>query len=626
MPDVQIFRARAIGYTPGTAIPSMTSADEKALYFDVARSYGGRGAVIEIGSWLGSSTFEICRGLDASGRDWRLTVIDRFRWSDLYERSYPGIALRDGESFLPLFRQNLTAYADRIDCIEAELKDLPTVFAPPERIELLFVDAPKSWGMLWTVLDLLAPCLVVGARLVFQDFLHITSRQLIWLLASIPQLRPVHVVDSGTAASFELQAPITDLAATAPRSIAALGVADLLRLWRQACDTLPAARAGEISIGMALDLLRLRADDAAERVLETARRSPDASALLASVERLVRFSDKANRRPLIEVAAFLRAGIRPAEARAAWASLDEEDAANADGPENGPLRDMSSEGLAALAKTVRRPRGAKALALSYAVHNGAGKEDLVRLMPLFAAAVTSGAAVQAAEVQEHALGRDVLELNAGATLHGVALRALGARSYLGVDSRYDPGQRTYTGAVPSLRHRTTIRLGDVPALLPGFSFLGAGAAIPPASADLVIVETRRVQQPVEELLDMAVAALRPGGRICLRWRNPFAWSGHGRRPQRPEEADRSDPEQAEVMDWRHLRALRRPLPTLSQLRRLIEERLVIEGWGPRLEDPAVVLRLREKVLQAYPGLSPADLLTRDVTVLARPRAAQEERG
>lgn len=161
---VKVLSAASIGFSANSSICSMMTEDEQALYFVTARSYRGAGSVIEIGPWLGSGTTQICRGLDASSHDWTLTVYDRFTWNSVAQRKYPEGGLQVGESFLPLFDSNLQPYRQRIMPITAELRDISSKLPISGQIELLFVDAPKSWSMLRLVLMFSAHISVQGRR------------------------------------------------------------------------------------------------------------------------------------------------------------------------------------------------------------------------------------------------------------------------------------------------------------------------------------------------------------------------------------------------------------------------------------------------------------------------------
>lgn len=288
------FAASAVNYSPAAKIPSMLSVDERALYYAVARDeFRGRGAVVEIGTWLGSGTYEICRGLTETGRDWSLTVMDRFVWTEFYEahNRQPGLAA--GDSFLQAFLANVAPYADRITPVVGDLADIRDLMPLPRLIELLFVDAPKSWRMLWHVLDYLGPRLLPGGRLVFQDFFHVVSRQLIWLLMSLPQLRVATVVANGTAAVFEVRAPIDDIGAAVPRDFRQVGAADLVALWERLRAEWPPARSAHIAVGIALDLLDRKAVAPACEILEAGVvRSEHRAAVVKEIDRLLRKADK----------------------------------------------------------------------------------------------------------------------------------------------------------------------------------------------------------------------------------------------------------------------------------------------------------------------------------------------
>jgi predicted O-methyltransferase YrrM len=324
-PPIEVFDADAAGFDDSSGIRSMLSRDERGLSREVARRhYRGRGAVIELGTWLGSGTFEICRGLDGTGRPWRLRAMDRFGWTAEHARKHPEANLAPGDSFLPRFLANMGPYAGRVAAVRGDLADLGRLMPLDGPAELLFVDAPKSWRMLWRVLDHLGPRLAPGGRVVLQDFFHISSRQIIWLTARLPQLSLAAVSRTGTTAVFAVAGPVADLAAAAPRDFAALSADDLLALWPRLKAGLPAPRLGEVAVGLALDLLDRGAAGPAAAVLregvegggvdgeEGVDGGLDGGAALREVQRLVRINNKEAPK-LRRVAAFLEQG-RPLDA------------------------------------------------------------------------------------------------------------------------------------------------------------------------------------------------------------------------------------------------------------------------------------------------------------------------
>jgi len=286
----------------------MLYEDELALYYTTARdAYRARGAVIELGPWLGGGTEQICRGLDASGRDWRLTVVDRFTLSADGKRKWPEGGLEIGQSFLPQFQSNLSSYRTRISPVAAELRDMPTIFAVPEPIELLFVDAPKSWAMLRLLFAHLGPHLLPGATIIFQDFLHVTARGLVWLLMSLPQIKIEATVEKGESVLVTVGEPLVNILDMIPGSVKHLSVAELIQCWHRALSALPEDKMGRLSIGLAMDLVLRNATQDAFRVLNfgVAGR-PWEPAIVQNLDYLMEFGDDKSRPVLATILGHLR--------------------------------------------------------------------------------------------------------------------------------------------------------------------------------------------------------------------------------------------------------------------------------------------------------------------------------
>lgn len=300
--------AATIGFSANSAIRTMLYEDELALYYMTARdAYRARGAVIEIGPWLGGGTEQICRGLDASQHDWSLTVIDRFTWGADGQRKWPEGGLTIGQSFLPQFQKNLSAYISRILPVAAELKDMPAIFAPSERIELLFVDAPKSWSMLRMLFGHLGPHLLPGASIIFQDFLHVTARGIVWLLMSMPQIKIEAAVAKGESVLVTVGEPLVNFIDEVPPSVNHLSVADLIRCWEKAVSALPEDKTGRLSIGLAMDLLLRNANQDAFRVLDMGvSGQPWEPAVVQNVDYLIEFGNRKNKAVLSTIVDHLR--------------------------------------------------------------------------------------------------------------------------------------------------------------------------------------------------------------------------------------------------------------------------------------------------------------------------------
>ena len=83
-----------------SAIPTMISDEERRyLYWLAARVWSGSGDIVEIGPWLGGSTYCLAAGMCDSGHRvaGRLKVFDNFIWRDFMADRAP-LELRPGDS------------------------------------------------------------------------------------------------------------------------------------------------------------------------------------------------------------------------------------------------------------------------------------------------------------------------------------------------------------------------------------------------------------------------------------------------------------------------------------------------------------------------------------------------
>jgi tetratricopeptide (TPR) repeat protein len=168
------------------AVPSMLSQDEKQyLIWLTSEKFEGWGAIVEAGTWLGSSSAALAEGLRRRSRDNKIHSFDLFRWES-YMSDMAGPLLEVGEDFLPLFRKETAPYAA---CIEPKKVDLFNVSWEGGPIELLFVDSAKTWDLTNVVLKTFGPHLVPGrSRIVLQDFRYHYSHCLPLIFDSRPDV------------------------------------------------------------------------------------------------------------------------------------------------------------------------------------------------------------------------------------------------------------------------------------------------------------------------------------------------------------------------------------------------------------------------------------------------------
>ncbi|MHC4515658.1 MAG: hypothetical protein ACYTGW_13880 [Planctomycetota bacterium] len=180
-------------------IPSMVSAEERRyLYWLGSVRWQGFGHIVEVGPWLGGSTWCLAAGMQAAASvesvesSRQLHVFDNFVWRD-FMNGRGGPDLADGASFEEHFKKNLAPHAERMVVHAAWLPDdeeapgdaelgaireeIPTdaerVAWPgsSEPVEILFVDGAKSWQGMIALLTAFADALVPErSLLVFQDY------------------------------------------------------------------------------------------------------------------------------------------------------------------------------------------------------------------------------------------------------------------------------------------------------------------------------------------------------------------------------------------------------------------------------------------------------------------------
>lgn len=157
----------------------MTSGTEQAYIANYGENlYAGHGEVVDLGSWLGSTTIPLTAGLlkNPNFRDTSRKVFayDLFIWFEWMRPSVAGTDLaekyHEGDNFVDEFKRRVAPLADSIEVREGDLK---TIGWSGEPIEFLLVDAMKGWDLAASIAQDFYPSLIPGQSLVFhQDFAH----------------------------------------------------------------------------------------------------------------------------------------------------------------------------------------------------------------------------------------------------------------------------------------------------------------------------------------------------------------------------------------------------------------------------------------------------------------------
>lgn len=199
-------------------VPGMTSPAERAFVkFLAARCFKGRGAVVELGTFLGALTVALGRGL-AANRSLAsvpsFTVFDRFvadefmagQLNQWHGRGMVSRAFQAGDSFRGEFDRQVAPLRIQPRVVGHGVTGEPWLGGP---VELLVIDAMKDFPTSMDIARQFYPSLMEGAWVVHQDFAHYWSSWIHLLhhhLADCFQFE-YHVPDTSTVLYRCLRAP-----------------------------------------------------------------------------------------------------------------------------------------------------------------------------------------------------------------------------------------------------------------------------------------------------------------------------------------------------------------------------------------------------------------------------------
>lgn len=164
-------------------IPAMTNQTERMLYYRLAKENAGKGAVVELGAWLGASSAYIAAGMRDSGTGERAHVYDRFLSKPNHAEKVKDFHAKHGGEpgdmpvgdCLPQFKQNLGPLLKHLIVHKTEIDGIVWDGGP---IALLITDAPKRVPQIASVLSIFGPELRPGALMTWQDFCHFPSYEI----------------------------------------------------------------------------------------------------------------------------------------------------------------------------------------------------------------------------------------------------------------------------------------------------------------------------------------------------------------------------------------------------------------------------------------------------------------
>jgi len=200
-------------------IPTMLCQETRGYYKWLARTFAGPGDIVELGSWMGSSTACLAEGLSQNqGRQGKtIHVFDSFiwlEWMKTYTEDSELLAanIRNGESFLEYFWRYAEPYRDLIQVHQAALKTGTNEFVVPALgweggdIGILVMDFAHDRASNEAMWRVFSPSFCSGSTIVvFNQFGNIPAGEVReFCRRKGPELIPLHK-PSSSAKAFRYQ-------------------------------------------------------------------------------------------------------------------------------------------------------------------------------------------------------------------------------------------------------------------------------------------------------------------------------------------------------------------------------------------------------------------------------------
>jgi hypothetical protein len=194
---------------------SMITPSERAyLYWYGRHIFSGKGDIVDLGCWLGSTSISLAMGLERNNHAKFNRLIhsyDEFVWRSYMDNGARGTNLegkyKPGDSFLDEFERRTYPWRHYI---KAWPGDLAKVGWHGGTIEFLLIDAMKSWEAASGVVRTFFPALMPGGSIIMhQDFAHWYTA---WIHPIHYRLRdyfePLYDVPSSGSMVFRLIKPL----------------------------------------------------------------------------------------------------------------------------------------------------------------------------------------------------------------------------------------------------------------------------------------------------------------------------------------------------------------------------------------------------------------------------------
>jgi hypothetical protein len=187
----------------------MTTDAERECYYRLAKDAAGKGAIVELGAWMGASTAYIAAGLRDSGVRAKAHVYDQFISKPGHIGKVKAFYDKQGIDAVPVgpsleaFKSNLGPLLEYVEPHQGKIEQMEWGDEP---IALLVTDAPKRVPAISAVLTKLRKALRPGSIMAWQDFCHFPSYEIPACLYRLrDHLEFVEAVVPGTTLVFRVK-------------------------------------------------------------------------------------------------------------------------------------------------------------------------------------------------------------------------------------------------------------------------------------------------------------------------------------------------------------------------------------------------------------------------------------
>lgn len=162
-------------------IPAMTTDAEREFYYRIVKDNAGRGAIIELGAWLGASSAYIAAAIRDSGYAAKAHVYDKFVADPGQLRKVEAFYSKRGIDKAPegaSLERFIANMGDLMPYVAVHKGQIEQMVWTGEPIAVLICDAPKRVPQISSVLTTLRTALRPGAIMAWQDFCHFPSYEI----------------------------------------------------------------------------------------------------------------------------------------------------------------------------------------------------------------------------------------------------------------------------------------------------------------------------------------------------------------------------------------------------------------------------------------------------------------